>query len=157
MMYKSQCYDWSWVTFVSNNFSSFELSFQSKSPRKRFTQKNSTLKTAFNMNFSWAPNKHIRMISVGSCDTEDWNNGCWHRNKLHYEIYRKRLFYIIYKTTTTKNKTKILYFSIYFIPRLQYFALMISIKTWPWGRHVTNITAVQTKCMVLFMKWKNVK
>ncbi len=26
---------------------------------------------------SWAPNKHIRMISKGSCDTEDWSDGCW--------------------------------------------------------------------------------
>ncbi len=23
------------------------------------------------------PNHHIRMISEGSCDTEDWSNGCW--------------------------------------------------------------------------------
>ncbi len=23
---------------------------------------------------SWAPNQHIRMISEGSCDTEDWSN-----------------------------------------------------------------------------------
>ncbi len=22
-------------------------------------------------------NKHIIMISEGSCDTEDWSNGCW--------------------------------------------------------------------------------
>ncbi len=25
-------------------------------------------------NVSWAPNQHIRMISEGSCDTEDWSN-----------------------------------------------------------------------------------
>jgi len=25
---------------------------------------------------SWAPHQHIRMISEGSCDTEDWSNGC---------------------------------------------------------------------------------
>ncbi len=25
-----------------------------------------------NKNVSWAPNQHIRMISEGSCDTEDW-------------------------------------------------------------------------------------
>jgi len=28
-------------------------------------------------NVSWAPNQHIRMISEGSCDTEDQSNGCW--------------------------------------------------------------------------------
>ncbi len=24
--------------------------------------------------FSWAAHQHIRMISEGSCDTEDWSN-----------------------------------------------------------------------------------
>ncbi len=24
-----------------------------------------------------AANQHIRMISEGSCDTEDWSNVCW--------------------------------------------------------------------------------
>jgi len=24
-----------------------------------------------------APNQHIRMISEGSCDIEDWLNDCW--------------------------------------------------------------------------------
>ncbi len=27
-----------------------------------------------NKNVSWAVNLHIRMISEGSCDTEDWSN-----------------------------------------------------------------------------------
>ncbi len=27
--------------------------------------------------FSWAANQHIRMISEGSYDTEDWRSGCW--------------------------------------------------------------------------------
>ncbi len=26
------------------------------------------------INVSWAANRHIRMISEGLCDTEDWNN-----------------------------------------------------------------------------------
>ncbi len=32
--------------------------------------------TDFNIddNVSWAENQHIRMISEGSCDTEDWSN-----------------------------------------------------------------------------------
>ncbi len=29
-------------------------------------------------NVCWAPNQHIRMISEGSCDTEDWSNGFTH-------------------------------------------------------------------------------
>jgi len=27
-----------------------------------------------NMKVSWAPNQYIKMISEGSCDTEDWSN-----------------------------------------------------------------------------------
>ncbi len=43
-------------------------------------------------NVSWAANQHIRMISEGSCDTEDWSNdveysALRHRNKLHFNIY----------------------------------------------------------------------
>ncbi len=42
-------------------------------------------------NVSWAANQHIRMISEGSCDTEDWRNdaentAAHHRNKLHFKI-----------------------------------------------------------------------
>jgi len=38
------------------------------------------------------PNQHIRVISEGSCDTEDWSNDAensalHHRNKLHFKIY----------------------------------------------------------------------
>ncbi len=45
------------------------------------------------------PGSHIRMISKGSCDTEDWSNDAENsdlpnRNKLHLKIYenRKQLF-----------------------------------------------------------------
>ncbi len=30
-----------------------------------------------NTNFPWAPNQNIKRISKGSCDPEDWSNGCW--------------------------------------------------------------------------------
>ncbi len=45
-----------------------------------------------NKNVSWAPNQHIRMISEGSRDTEDWSNDAensalHHRNKLHFKVY----------------------------------------------------------------------
>ncbi len=48
-------------------------------------------------NVSLAANQHIRMISEGSCDTEDWSNDAEnsalaHRNKLHFKIYCKQLF-----------------------------------------------------------------
>ncbi len=41
--------------------------------------------------FSWAANRHIDMISEGSCDTEDFSNDAensalHHRNKLHFTI-----------------------------------------------------------------------
>ncbi len=37
-------------------------------------------------------NQHIRMISEGSCDTEDWSNDAensalHHRNKLYFRVY----------------------------------------------------------------------
>ncbi len=40
-------------------------------------------------------NQYIRMISEGSCDTEDWSNDAensalHHRNKLHFKIYSNR-------------------------------------------------------------------
>ncbi len=43
-------------------------------------------------NVSWAANQRIRMISEGSCDTEDWSNdaentAAHHKNKLHFKIY----------------------------------------------------------------------
>ncbi len=46
-------------------------------------------------NVSWAANQHIRMISEGSCNTEDWSNDAEnsalnHRNILHFEIYSNR-------------------------------------------------------------------
>ncbi len=42
-------------------------------------------------NVYWVSNQHIRMISEGSCDTEDWSNDAensalHHRNKLHCNI-----------------------------------------------------------------------
>ncbi len=42
--------------------------------------------------FNIGNNQHIRMISEGSCDTEDWSNDAenstlHHRNKLHFTIY----------------------------------------------------------------------
>ncbi len=42
-------------------------------------------------------NQNIRMISEGSCDTEDWGNDAEnsarpHSNKLHFKIYWNRYF-----------------------------------------------------------------
>ncbi len=47
--------------------------------RKKSFQKNIKQHNIFNIDNkdSWAENQHIRMISEGSCDTEDWSNGCW--------------------------------------------------------------------------------
>ncbi len=47
-----------------------------------------------NKNCFWAENQHTRMISDGSCDSEDWSIGCWkfsfaNRNKLNIKIYIK--------------------------------------------------------------------
>ncbi len=40
-------------------------------------------------NVSWAANQHIRMISEGSCDTEDWSNDA-ENSALHH---RKNIFF----------------------------------------------------------------
>jgi len=40
------------------------------------------------INVSWLSDPHIRVISEGSCDTEDWTNDDGnHRNTLHLKIY----------------------------------------------------------------------
>ncbi len=51
------------------------------------------------INVSCSSNQHIRMISEGSCDTEDWSNDAENsvfdqRNKLYFNTYshRKQLF-----------------------------------------------------------------
>ncbi len=49
------------------------FSFQFKSIQHNCIQFNSITI----INVSSAPNQHIRRSSEGSCDTEDWNNGCW--------------------------------------------------------------------------------
>jgi len=38
------------------------------------------------------PNQYIRMISEGSCETEDWTNDAknCNRNKLHFKKYSSR-------------------------------------------------------------------
>ncbi len=36
-----------------------------------------------NTSVSWASNQHIRMISEGSCDTEDWSNDA-EKSALHH-------------------------------------------------------------------------
>jgi len=46
---------------------------------------------------SWASDPHIRVISEGSCDTEDWSNDAEnHRNKWHFTVYshRDQMIYI---------------------------------------------------------------
>ncbi len=77
----------------------FLTSYLSKNPENTLIST-----TVFNIDknnkcfFSWAANQYIRMISEGSCDTEDWNKFSFdHRNKLLINIYsnRKQLFEIV--------------------------------------------------------------
>ncbi len=51
--------------------------------------------TLVRINALCAVNQHIRMISEGSCDTEDWSNeaensALYHGNKLHFKMYYNR-------------------------------------------------------------------
>ncbi len=59
------------------------------STKREVAQLFSTLITIRNV--IWAANQHIRMISEGSCDTEDWSNDAensalYHINKLHFKM-----------------------------------------------------------------------
>jgi len=38
----------------------------------------------------WSSDPHIRVISEGSCDTENWSNDDKFKNKLHFTIYSHR-------------------------------------------------------------------
>jgi len=69
----------------------FELSIHQRILRKyEVAQLFSTLIIVRNV--SCASNHQIRMISEGSCNTEDWSTDAenvvlHHRNKLHFKIY----------------------------------------------------------------------
>ncbi len=59
----------------------FWSSYSSKNPEKSCISASTKIlgSTAVfnidnNINVSWAANQHIRMISEGSCDSEDWSN-----------------------------------------------------------------------------------
>ncbi len=38
---------------------------------------------------NWATNQHIRMISEGSCDTEDWSNDAENSALTFFNIFKK--------------------------------------------------------------------
>ncbi len=42
--------------------------------KKNIREQKQAIFIADNNNVSWAVNQHIKMISEGSCDTEDWIN-----------------------------------------------------------------------------------
>ena len=57
-----------------------------------YSSKNPEKKILYTINVSWAADQHIRMISEGSCDTEDWSNDAensalYHSNKLYFNVY----------------------------------------------------------------------
>ncbi len=58
---------------------------------------------------SWGPNHHIKMISEGSCDTEDWSNIYW---KCISDITGRNyiLIYSIKLSIIFHNITVLLYF-----------------------------------------------
>ncbi len=92
---------------ISNKCCSFELFNSSNNPEKKWVPQNYEAGQLFSTliifrNVSWAANQLIRMISEGTCDTEDWSNDAenstlHHRNKLHFTKYshRKQLLKII--------------------------------------------------------------
>ncbi len=76
--------------------------YSSKNPEKlnHFSLKNIKQHNIFNIvitirNIYWAANRHIRMISEGSRDTDAWSNDAENSalNKIYFN--RKHLFYIV--------------------------------------------------------------
>jgi len=50
------------------------LNFVLRNPEKKRFPQNIKQQNCFHNNKKEAPNQHIRLISEGSCDTEDWSN-----------------------------------------------------------------------------------
>ena len=57
---------------ISDKCCSFELSIHQIILKKNIVHK--YFVQLYTINVSWAADQHIRMISEGSCDTEDWSN-----------------------------------------------------------------------------------
>ncbi len=82
-----------WITVSTKKILSTVLQlFNIKYSNIKYSQNVSALITR---NVYWTANQHIRMISEGSCDTEDWSNNAensalHHMNKLYFKIYSDR-------------------------------------------------------------------
>ncbi len=102
------------VSFLLINV--FELSVHQRNQKQFIMISTKILRswTVFNINntllmiiiVSWTVNQHIRMISKGSCATEDWSNDAEnsalrHRNKLHFKIYSILIILLLYITILT--------------------------------------------------------
>ncbi len=61
------------MLFFKNAIHQRMLKKKSNLQKKKIKQQN-LFNTDNNKHLYWAPNQHIRMISEGSCDTEDWSN-----------------------------------------------------------------------------------
>ncbi len=90
--------NWSKMTFIIlQNISIWNKCCSEKkvSPIPQKYEAAQLFSTLIIRNVSWAANQHIRMISEGSCDTEDWSNDAensvlHHRNKFRFKIYSNR-------------------------------------------------------------------
>ncbi len=93
----------------------------SKLPQGKFLNRDSPTAEVFSImiiiNVSWVANKHIRIISEGSCNTKDWSNGCWKNSK-----EKRSFFYIIIIFNNIKMFTVFLN---------QINAALLSVKDWP--------------------------
>ncbi len=54
----------------------FSTVYSSKTPEQKYISGSTNFfcSTTVFINVSWVQNLHIRMISEGPCDTEDWSN-----------------------------------------------------------------------------------
>jgi len=81
-----------WINAVLFTFSSMNPEKVSQVPKKKIYIL--SIKTVSNIDNKWALN-HVRMISEGSCDNEDWskaaeNSALHHSNKLDIKVYQNR-------------------------------------------------------------------
>ncbi len=108
LLFRKDALNWSEVTvkvcikyFYFKKCRSFELPVHQRIKKYQFPQKYEAAQP-FSMlmmiiiirNVSWAANQHIRMISEGSCDTEDWSNDAG------YSALITEINYILFKQKT---------------------------------------------------------
>ncbi len=160
--------------YISNKCSSFEIS-----TRQRILNKvHNHIKLFLNIDMfntryvSWAKKQYIRLISEGSCDSEDWSNDCWKfwfTNTKYLQFYSFTILLLLYfwpnkwslKTLLSKalknlTNSKPLNISVYSISiilvgkiiiwQISLFLFVISLLYWSCLAQLHTFSHELTKC-----------